>query len=92
LLDESEVESRCEGDCLQVSAEALRVVGGDGAVFRVLIGSWNRGVLAPFHVQAGNGLHEWCVRVEVGIGDAAVARPKTGIDRELREICKPAYL
>ena len=32
------------------------------------------------------------IRVEIGIGDAAILRPEAGVDRELSKICQPANL
>jgi len=71
LFDKCKVESGSEGDGLEVSADALRVVVGDRAVSRVRVGPGNRRVL--LHVQAGDGLRERRIRIEIGIRDTAVA-------------------
>jgi hypothetical protein len=71
LFDKCKVKSGSEGDGLEVSADALRVVVGDRAVSRVRVGPGNRRVL--LHVQARDSLHERRARIEIGIRDAAVA-------------------
>ena len=43
-------------------------------------------------IQAWNGLNEDCIRVKVGIGDAAILRPEAGIDGELGKIGQSSHL
>ena len=71
LFDECKMESGGEGDGLQMSGDALSVVGTDGAALGVGVGPGNRRVL--LHVQARDGLRERRIRIEIGIRDAAVA-------------------
>src|SRR5580700_7210968 len=84
LLDESKVESGGKGDCLQVMGNTLGVVAADFAVFCVGVGSRYRGVF--LYGQARHGLNEGRIGIEVRVRDAAIARPETGIDRQLREV------
>jgi hypothetical protein len=44
------------------------------------------------HIQAWNGLSEDCVRVKIGIGDAAISRPEAGVDGELGKIGESSHL
>ena len=71
LFDERKMESGGEGDGLEMSGDALGVVRAEGAALGVGVGPGNRGVLLD--VQAGDGLREWSIGVEIGIRDAAVA-------------------
>jgi hypothetical protein len=44
------------------------------------------------YIQAGNGLREDRIRVKIGIGDAAILRPKAGVDGELGKIGESSHL
>ena len=66
------------------------VVRADGAARGVGVGAGDRGV--QLHIQAGDGLSERRIRIEVGIGDAAITRPEAGVDGELRKISEGAHL
>src|SRR5215469_16180191 len=88
LLDKREMESRREGDRLEVRRNRCRVVSAKGATSRIGIASGDRCVLP--YIQTRDCLNERCAQVEIGIRNAAVARPKTGIYCELREVCEPS--
>ena len=72
------------GDALGVVGR----IGTDGAARGVVIGSGNGGVLP--YVQAWNGLNERRVGIEIGVRDTPIARPKAGVDGELRQIGQPS--
>ena len=65
-------------------------VSADGATLGVGVGSWDCGVLP--HIQARDCLNERRIWIEIGIGDAAVARPETRVNGELSQVCEPADL
>src|SRR6266571_2581163 len=77
LFDGRKVESR--GICDRL--KEVRILG-------VIIGSGNCRMLPSG--QSWDGLRELEIRIEVRVmGTAAVASPPTGVQRELREVCKP---
>ncbi len=63
------------------------VITAEGTAGGVGVGSGNRCMLT--HIQTRDCLNERRTRVEIGVRNAAVPRPKTGIYSELREICEP---
>ena len=71
LLDESKVERRCIGDCLDM------VFGSE-----IRVGSRDRGKLS--RLQRGQCLSE--IGSKIGIGRAAISNIPTGIYTELREV------
>jgi hypothetical protein len=85
LLDEREMESRREGNRLEVRGDRCRVVIAKGTASRVVIAPWNRCVLP--YIQTRDCLNERRARVEIGVRNTAVPRPNTGIYCELREVC-----
>src|SRR4029077_4512305 len=84
------MESCGEGDCLEVRGDGGRVVIAKGAASRIGIASGNRRMLT--HIQTRDCLSERRARVEIGVGNAAIARPKTGVDSELRKVGEPLEL
>src|SRR5580704_1530485 len=84
------MESRCKGNCLEVRGDGGRVVIAQGAAGGVGVASGNRRML--MHIQTRDCLSEGRLRIEIRIGDAAVARPETGVNSELREIGEPLEL
>src|SRR5580704_14936086 len=84
------MESRGEGDCLEVRGDGGRIVIAQGAAGRVGIASGNRCMLT--YVQTRDCLNERRAQVEIGVRNAAVPRPKTGIHSELREVGEPLEL
>src|SRR5487761_66386 len=87
LLDESKVESRREGDRLEVREDTCRRIGKVTAI-SVEVASGN--CRMPPLIQTRDGLIELCA--EIGIGDAAVPNPPTRVHRELGKVCKPSDL
>jgi len=66
--------TRGEGDCLQMGRDAGGEITADGTAGSVSVGSWDSCMLP--YIETGNGLNELRTRVEIGVGDAAVPRPK----------------
>src|SRR5205085_11859110 len=81
LFDKAEVKSRGKSDCLDVVTRIVWV-----AQFSIV--SRNCRMLST--MQTGDRVGEG--RTEIGVANAAVARPPAGIHRELLKVRKPSSL
>ena len=73
-----------------MKVELSRIAGIDDAASRIIVASRDSGVLSD--VQARDGLHKRRIRIEIRICNAAVPRPKAGVDGELGEVGEPSDL
>src|SRR5258705_1868818 len=92
LLNKRKMESRRKGNRFEKIREGRlswisRVNDAPG---RVVVGPRDRRVHS--HVQARDGLSEGRTGVKIGIGYAAVPRPKTGVDGKLGKIRESSLL
>src|SRR5881392_1405518 len=78
LLDESKMKSRRKSDHLHEITRIIWVVTTE-------VANVSRNRRVKTRRQARDRVSERCA--EIGIGRAAIARPPTGIHRELSEIC-----
>src|SRR5207248_5847349 len=81
LLNKTKVKSRGESDCLDM-------VTGIVWIAQFIIVSRNCRVLSTMQTRDGVGEG----RTEIGVANAAVARPPAGIHRELLKVRKPSSL